>query len=562
MTLPFSEQRDIKPFLESGPTWQNRIPDGWVGTKFLGKGGFGVTGLWEYKGDPAKAPAITKVVIKMTELLSEDFQGTGVDTRPKKDRLFEGRILERLSQRRNGHVVRSFGGNRLGDRFGDMREVVKIFMEFCPGGDVDVFLPKSYPIKGEVGGMGLEEVDLWALFCCMAEGVVVIAEMMDRTTGYAGFLRKRELAHMDLKPDNADFGEAMDVREVSRQDDEYGGQTFQRGFDSFRPPEEVYRYRWSNWDTTKYPIKPRKGNCSNIWQIGAIMNSLITRRRLNFNPANATEMAMFYPDDRLLSRRPLCSDVLKTNHNSSQYLEPEYTSTSTTASASTSTSVNRPTTSQRKRRRTLTLSRHHEEAQAQEQKDEGIPIAGKTYSNALLNLTQECLLREPLLRPTYKSLFKRAKLGYENAKKSVDPKNFSTAKDQTLPPPLFDLGAIPFEEPFKSEPPSEFLYGAVEKGRERGKGRGDGLRKVVGVGGGEEERVEGEGEGEEEGEGEGEEFPDLGEWEFLVERDFGVREGTEPGSSTAVEGEGEGAGEGAGSPMPTLRSGTWGSLWK
>ncbi|CAG8982414.1 hypothetical protein HYALB_00007093 [Hymenoscyphus albidus] len=467
MALPFSEQRDIKPFLESGLIWQNRIPDGWVGTKFLGKGGFGVTGLWEYKGDPAKAPAITKVVIKMTELLSEDYQGTSVDTRPRKDRLFEGRILERLSQRRNGHVVRSFGGNRTGDRFGDMREVVKIFMEFCPGGDVDVFLPKSYPVKGEVGGMGLEEVDLWALFCCMAEGVGVIAEMMDRTTGYAGFLRKRELVHMDLKPDNvffgyrnkdhqrlpiaklADFGEAMDVREVSRQDDAYGGRTFQRGFDSFRPPEEVYRYRWSSWDATKYPIKPRKGNCSNVWQIGAIMNSLITRRRLNFNPANAKEMAMFYPDDRLLSRRPLCSDVLKTNHNSSQCLEPEYTSA--TASASASASVNRPTASQRKRKRTLTLTRHHPEEQ--EQKDEGIPIAGKKYSNSLLNLTQECLLREPLLRPSYKSLLKRAKLGYENAKKSVDPKNFSTAKDQTLPPPSFDLATIPFEEPFANEPP-------------------------------------------------------------------------------------------------------------
>lgn len=34
--------------------------------KFLGKGCFGIVGLWEYRGDVLMAPEVTKVVVKQS----------------------------------------------------------------------------------------------------------------------------------------------------------------------------------------------------------------------------------------------------------------------------------------------------------------------------------------------------------------------------------------------------------------------------------------------------------------------------------------------------------------
>lgn len=67
-------------------------------------------------------------------------------------------MLEKISRLRNGHVIRSFGGNRLGDRYEEMDDVVKTFLEFCPGGNGDKFLPESNAEEEEVAGEGLEEV--------------------------------------------------------------------------------------------------------------------------------------------------------------------------------------------------------------------------------------------------------------------------------------------------------------------------------------------------------------------------------------------------------------------
>jgi hypothetical protein len=51
-------------FLDSESNWIQHLGDGWKGVRFLGKGNFGIVGLWEYQGQSTKAPAVTKVVVK------------------------------------------------------------------------------------------------------------------------------------------------------------------------------------------------------------------------------------------------------------------------------------------------------------------------------------------------------------------------------------------------------------------------------------------------------------------------------------------------------------------
>lgn len=161
MTLPFNDSVDIQKFFDSEKEWKNRLGYSWTGTKFLGKGAAGVTALWEYRGLEEYKPPLTQVVVKMSQEVYDGLQDPNV--KPK-DKYFEGEILERLSGARNGHIVRIFGGNRLGDRFGELGDTIKILLEFCPGGNLDRFLPQSMPEQAEVGETGLEEVGVLGAF--------------------------------------------------------------------------------------------------------------------------------------------------------------------------------------------------------------------------------------------------------------------------------------------------------------------------------------------------------------------------------------------------------------
>jgi len=200
MALAFSSA-DTTLFLNSSPQWKSSLGPGWIGTKLLGKGGFGVAGLFEYHGPASSAPAITQIVVKMSEAQLPLFPDPQVFPKSKID---EGITLRRLAACKSQHIVRIYGGNRLGDRFGEMGEVVRIFLEYCPGGDVGRFL-SGY---GESPLEPLEEVDVWALFYCMALGVVVMARGTEdlKAEEWDGVEKFGELVHFDLKPDNVFLG--------------------------------------------------------------------------------------------------------------------------------------------------------------------------------------------------------------------------------------------------------------------------------------------------------------------------------------------------------------------
>lgn len=197
MALPFLKA-DRQRFLDSEPQWRDRIGEGFIGKKFLGIGSFGVTGLWEYTSpqyyDP-KAPPIKQVVVKMSQLYPAAFEGTGRSV------LEEGNIGRIIAGYGSNHLIRQYGGNRVGDRFSEMGDVVKIFLEFCPGGSLDQLLPQP----GQKTQEPLHEADMWQIFNCLAMGVYA----MDRESEdmpvpgapvYNGL--DAELLQCDMKPDN------------------------------------------------------------------------------------------------------------------------------------------------------------------------------------------------------------------------------------------------------------------------------------------------------------------------------------------------------------------------
>lgn len=192
MALPFL-QEDRQRFLDSEPTWENRIGEGWKGTKFLGAGCFGVTGLWEFEGAPGVSkPAIDKVVVKMAQHYPDAMA---------KDRsaLEEGEIGRVIQNYFSPHLIRQFGGNRVGERFSEMENVVRTFLEYCPGGTLHALLPEA----GNLNPKPLHEIDLWQIFVCLAEGIYAMDRGNTDLKAPRVIGRNKELMHCDIKADNS-----------------------------------------------------------------------------------------------------------------------------------------------------------------------------------------------------------------------------------------------------------------------------------------------------------------------------------------------------------------------
>ena len=181
----------IDEWIATEPTWTSRIGAGWEG-KFLAKGGYGVVGAWTYVAPAETAPVVKDVVVKMSSF--EDFA-------PRERIYDEGNILRTLATAGSRHIVRQFGGNRSGDNFGDMLGVVKIFLEYCPGGDLMQFLREYHDDERKPP---LHEVDVWAIFYCLALAVVVMDRGTENLTAQPWNI-VNELCHFDIKYDNSKY---------------------------------------------------------------------------------------------------------------------------------------------------------------------------------------------------------------------------------------------------------------------------------------------------------------------------------------------------------------------
>jgi serine/threonine protein kinase len=206
MPVPFrNTPEENEAWFASEPDWMSRVGDGWKGTRFLGRGSKGVAGLWEYqpKNDP-NAPAITQMVVKMSELddFDEKFRKRIGGPKTAKD---EGIIGEKLAQIGSPHLVRQYGGNRIGDEFSEMGRVVKLFLEYCPGGDLEQFFPKNAKeLKNPKPP--INEYTLWSIFRCMALAITALDRGTEdiKVPAWNGELNHTEFMHCDLKMDNGE----------------------------------------------------------------------------------------------------------------------------------------------------------------------------------------------------------------------------------------------------------------------------------------------------------------------------------------------------------------------
>lgn len=105
--------------------------------------------------------------------------------------LEEGRLLEMLAAAKSKYIIRQYG-SPFEDVFAN-REVVRIFLEYCPGGDLSKLMEIEDNVKNP---KSFEEEDIWSVFNCLALGVFV----MDRGTeqlGVAAWQKPTEICHFE-----------------------------------------------------------------------------------------------------------------------------------------------------------------------------------------------------------------------------------------------------------------------------------------------------------------------------------------------------------------------------
>ncbi|CAG8951817.1 hypothetical protein HYFRA_00005621 [Hymenoscyphus fraxineus] len=277
--------RDL--WLQSDATWKESLGPEWYGRKIgvvLGRGGYGVVGLWQYNG-PGN-PAVTQVAVKST--IIEYFD------RKNPKWLREGTILKMAQAAKSPHIIRLFGNQSRDRAAGDIySDVIRLFMEFCPGGDLHNLYEERWAARkrGVLPEVPLLEADLWCIFHCLALGVGALDRGTEDLTSRAplSWDRNHHIVHYDLKPENvffsnrdkdhtrvplvkiADFGLArLEPRRRRSSSLKRIGRQPRGGTVYYRPPE-------ANNDWFKLR-RPRKGPYTNVYQIGAIMHNLVARR--------------------------------------------------------------------------------------------------------------------------------------------------------------------------------------------------------------------------------------------------------------------------------------------
>ncbi|KUJ20931.1 uncharacterized protein LY89DRAFT_715236 [Mollisia scopiformis] len=228
-----SELDDDEGWLTSDTNWKTRLQSGFKGQRILGVGSYGIAGLWSYEGPPETAPAIQHVVAKECEIAKFD---------KREDVFVEGRILSMLEKVQSRHILRMYGPVMNDENLGE--EVVRLFLEYCPDGDLGRLLnPKPTGRKNEIvkpPRTPILEVDLWAMFYCLALGLAVMGRGTEDDTA-------------------PDFGTAIEEPRMDQQTDQTGIGKLFAGESFYRPPE-------ADPEIKRQLENPRKGTTSNIFQ--------------------------------------------------------------------------------------------------------------------------------------------------------------------------------------------------------------------------------------------------------------------------------------------------------
>ncbi|KAH0356453.1 kinase-like protein, partial [Aureobasidium melanogenum] len=164
----------------------------WVGTKQLGEGGQGCAGLF-IKRDPTTQKIIERMVVKEVE--RETKLGLQEGSSPKDDYEFFGPKKDIPREQYMSMIMPKDSKNTIqiwGHRLFPERNVLRLYMEFCPGGDLKRLL-EPYKVRS----LTFPEPYLWKLFQDLARAV----HAMDNPSGH-GLTGDESVAHIDFKPRN------------------------------------------------------------------------------------------------------------------------------------------------------------------------------------------------------------------------------------------------------------------------------------------------------------------------------------------------------------------------
>jgi len=127
------------------PNYEPVLGSGWKAKRLLGRGTNGVVGLWEYEGEETKT--VKQIAIKQSHTY-------------RKEPMLESNFMEVLNEAKSIHIVRQYREATLQST--GVGNVVTMFLEFCPNGDV------SSLSRNHGKQPGVLEIDLWDLFYCLA----------------------------------------------------------------------------------------------------------------------------------------------------------------------------------------------------------------------------------------------------------------------------------------------------------------------------------------------------------------------------------------------------------
>ncbi|KAH0368558.1 kinase-like protein, partial [Aureobasidium melanogenum] len=165
----------------------------WVGTKQLGQGGQGCAGLF-VKRDPTTQKIIERMVVKeVWRITKQDPEKSNF----KEDYEFFGSKREIPREQYMSMIMPKDSKNTVevwGHRLFPERDCLRLYMEYCPGGDLTRLLE---PYQTTLASLAFPEPYLWKLFQDLARAV----HAMDNPSGQ-GLKGDEFVAHIDFKPDN------------------------------------------------------------------------------------------------------------------------------------------------------------------------------------------------------------------------------------------------------------------------------------------------------------------------------------------------------------------------
>ena len=171
---------------------------GWRPIRPLGKGGYGMVGLWQKLDD--KDAVLDSLAIKQQRY--KDPQTQARLTLGTNGLSYEAALMDQLNEQQTRNIIRlrGFKDNR-------QEELWRFYFEFAPWGDLRL-LKNNY----RAWNTYFPEEFLWHVFHGLATAALALAggEFWDFTSGEIYETGKAFVIHFDLKPENIVLGDPVD----------------------------------------------------------------------------------------------------------------------------------------------------------------------------------------------------------------------------------------------------------------------------------------------------------------------------------------------------------------